>query len=538
MSLLSQWKQSGLGRPHRLAAHRLVALGLSAALLAACAGPPTPPPTATAPSPVVPEIVETGPTPLAIDREAFAAPPPRPEAATVIALLLPLSDPRDDVRELAAALFNAAQLALFDAGDTNLVLALHDTGGTEAGAANAVQAALAGNAELIIGPLFSTSVRAVSPYLQGRDVAALAFSNNTDVAGDNVWLLGFLPEDNIERIVMASIAQGLTRFAALVPEGQYGARTLDALKLRIDRYGGTLVDTRSYPPDAKEMFEPVRQLARFERRQQAHAAEMERLRQQARQLAPPGTPDDRLFTALGDRAPELVSAFETLKLSETLGEIPYDVVFMPEGGLNLRNLAPLLPYFDIDPRLVKFIGTGLWDDPSLAKEPPLHGGWYAAPEADKYDVFASRYRQIFGGPPPRLAGLAYDGVSLAAMLRQINPEAPFDTNLLTDPNGFAGVDGILRLTENGRNERGLAVLEITAGKARTVSPAPRSFVDHDRRLNAAMALAESLQHQQGAPHEQPDEQPEDTGADSAAPAPPLSEAAPTGPAPSPAAIQQ
>ena len=68
---------------------------------------------------------------------------------------------------------------------------------------------------------------------------------------------------------------------------------------------------------------------------------------------------EAVFKLLGDDAPELVSAYEALALVETLGDIPYDAVFMPEGGLALRNLAPLLPYFDIDPRRVKFIGTGL-----------------------------------------------------------------------------------------------------------------------------------------------------------------------------------
>ena len=441
---------------------------------------------------------------LAIDAQDFAPPPPRPPNTTVIALLLPISDPRENVRNLAAAMFNAAQMALFDAGRHNLVLALHDTQGTPEGADYATRAALAGGAELILGPLFSTSVTAAAPYLRNRNVIALAFSNNIAVLDENVWLMGFLPEQNINRIVATTIAQGLTRFAALVPEGNFGVRTLAALRNSIALYGGTLVETQIYPPDGKDMFVPVRQLAHFDSRKLAHATEMQHLKAEARQLVPSDTPEDEIFNALGTRAPELVSAYETLQLSETLGDIPYDVVFMPEGGLNLRNLAPLLPYFDIDPKLVKFIGTGLWDDPTLSKEPPLHGAWYAAPEARNYEIFARRYRHFFGAPPPRLAGLAYDGVALVAQLQRINggnaggannidaADAALQRELLTNPNGFVGVDGIFRFLRNGENERGLAVREITASRSRQISPAPNSFVEHSRRRRAALALAQSL----------------------------------------------
>lgn len=431
--------------------------------------------------------------PIPIDFGAFPDPPMRPLGAVTIGLLLPMSDARDNVRNLASDLFNAAQLAVFDAGQGEIVLRLHDTKGTPEGAAYAAKAAIAAQADILVGPLFSTSVAAIAPLLVGRNIPALAFSNDRSARADQVWLLGFMPEQNIDRVVVETISQGLTRFGVLVPEGRYGEAMLAQVSARITRFGGEVVQAESYPEDAKGMFDPVRRLAHFERRKQAHADELARLTSEARRLAPANTADAELFTALGSIAPELVSAHETLKRVETLGEIPYDVVFVPEGGLALRKLAPLLPYFDIDPKLVKFIGTGLWDDPSLSQEPPLHGGWYAAPDRKLWAGYQSRYELLFARPAPRLSSIAYDAVSLAARLAVMNKSAPFARTLLTDPNGFAGLDGILRLTEDGLSERGLAVQEITAKAPRTVSPAPRSFVEHDRRMRAALALAESLQ---------------------------------------------
>ena len=181
-------------------------------------------------------------------------------------------------------------------------------------------------------------------------------------------------------------------------------------------------------------------------------------------LAPPNTPSENLFDSIRDIAPELVSNYEALKRVETLGEIPYDAVFMPEGGLALRNLAPLLPYFDVDPRRVKFVGTGLWDDPELGQEPPLHGGWYAAPDAALWRKFSDHYADKFQTRPARLASIAYDAVALAARLSAVHATAPFRPETLTDPNGFAGIDGILRLTPNGLAERGWPCMKSGARK--------------------------------------------------------------------------
>ena len=268
---------------------------------------------------------------------------PRPAGAVIISLLLPMSSTDENVRTLANTLLQAAQLALFDVARPQLLLRVQDTGGTPVGAQTAARAALAAGTDLIVGPLFATSVQAVAPVLANARVPALALSNDRSVASKNIWLLGFIPEDNIDRAIAQTIGQGLTRFGALLPEGAFGERLGRTLDERIARYGGELVQVETYPPDAPGMFEPVKRLAQYETRRAAHGEEMARLEAEATLLAPPDSPSENLFDSIRDIAPELVSNYESLKRVETLGEIPYDAVFMPEGGLALRNLAPLLP---------------------------------------------------------------------------------------------------------------------------------------------------------------------------------------------------
>jgi len=138
-------------------------------------------------------------------------------------------------------------------------------------------------------------------------------------------------------------------------------------------------------------------------------------------------------------------------------------------------VAPVLAVRGMDPRQVKYLGTGLWDVQNIWREGALLGAWYAAPPPEARGDFEKRFNDAYGKRPPRLATLAYDAVALVGALSS-NPNGPdFSSNAITNPNGFAGLDGIFRFTPDGQAQRGLAVLEITRDGIKTVSPAPTSF---------------------------------------------------------------
>ena len=99
----------------------------------------------------------------------------------------------------------------------------------------------------------------------------------------------------------------------------------------------------------------------------------------------------------------------------------------------------------------------------------------AAPEPNADNTFNDKYRATYGAPAPQLASLAYDAVSLIALLSNGEPYHRFTTTALMDPNGFAGVNGIFRFNADGTSERGLAVLEVQQDGFHVVSPAPRTF---------------------------------------------------------------
>ncbi len=87
-----------------------------------------------------------------------------------------------------------------------------------------------------------------------------------------------------------------------------------------------------------------------------------------------------------------------------------------------------------------------------------------------------RYSARFGGTPSRLASLSYDAMLLAVSVAGANwkPGQAFPAQVLADPQGFAGIDGIFRF-RNNIAERGLEVQQVTPGGFVTVSPAPAAF---------------------------------------------------------------
>lgn len=424
--------------------------------------PETPPPTAPTPGPTapgagaVPSLLPylTGrPSPDA--PPPFAEPPPAPprtEGSVRVALLLPLSGPN---AVLGRAMLNAAQLAVFDWADERFELVVHDTGVTAESAQRAAQNAVSDGAGLILGPLLAGSVRAVAPIARPAGVPVVAFSSDRTVAAPGVYLMGFLPEAEVRRVVGYARGRGVTRFAALVPDNDYGAAVVGALRQVAGAAGATVGRVQYYNPAASDFAPVVRQLADYDSRRQA-------LLEQKKALQ--GRDDEVSRRAL-----------ERLERHHTLGEVPFDALLVPDGGQRLQALAALLPFYDIDPAKVRMLGTGRWDEPGLGAEPALVGGWFAAPSPESRAVFEKRYRDVFKTKAPRLATLAYDAAALAAVLGKAESGDKFSIAALTQPGGFWGSDGIFRLRADGTAERGLAVLQVLPQGTRVVSKPPEAF---------------------------------------------------------------
>jgi branched-chain amino acid transport system substrate-binding protein len=335
------------------------------------------------------------------------------------ALILPLSAP-GNAGIAGQAMRNAADMALAEFNAPNIQLLVKDDAGSVDGARQAAQQALNEGAEIIIGPLFAQSVTAVGQVARARNVPVIAFSTDANVASPGVYLLSFLPETDVQRIVQYSSSVGKRSYAALIPDNPYGTVVEAAFRQDVGRRSGRIVALERYPHDKAAMAAPIKTVAGAA----AHA----------------------------------------------------EALFIPDGSDAVPDVVQQLAGDGVNMKRLQLLGTGLWgDDPRINATPALDGGWYAAPDPSGYRNFANRYAARFKQQPVRTATLAYDAVALIAALVKTQGAQRFSPEILTNPSGFSGIDGLFRFRSDGTNERGLAVLRVTPSGPQVVAPAPRSF---------------------------------------------------------------
>ena len=385
--------------PLQLLTKRLCAGGLLA-LLAACSN--------------TSELLSSNPPPAAPPQEQAAI----GVGAVRVGLILPLSA-GGNAGTVALSMKNAAEMALVEFNSPNVQLLVKDDGGTSGGAQQAAQQVLAEGAEIIIGPLFAHSVGVVGAAARQRGVPVIAFSTDASVAAPGVYLLSFLPESDVDRIVEYAIASGKRSFAAMLLEGAYGNVVEGEFKQVVSRKGARIVALERYALDPVRMQAPAKLVA-----QAARGA---------------------------------------------------DAVFVPEGPEVVPLVVQTLIAAGLDTRRVQLLGTGMWDDPRIFNDARLHGGLYAASDSTGFRNFSVRYRQRYNRDPERISTQAYDAVALVAALVKTQGPQRFSEQVLTSASGFSGIDGLFRFRTDGTNERGLAVMKVGPTGGQVVSPPPRAF---------------------------------------------------------------
>lgn len=345
----------------------------------------------------------------------------------IVGLLVPAGSENPQTEQLALSLIKAARLAQSDISGAEIDLRIYETSGTEAGAQVAATAAIADGAEILVGPLFSAEAAAVRPLAAAEGVPVISFSNNAAVAGGGVYVLGVTYASVANRLVAFAGGRGLRGVAVVHPAGIDGESGRDAVRTAVTAAGATFAGAHAYSLNVDGIVAAGGQIARQVRAKGANVI---------------------IFTDT------------------------------PTGGLGFITAS--LRAAGLGESAYQFIGLTRWDSSAEAlAQPSLAGGWFALPDPLLSAQFDTRYRTAYAEEPHELSGIAYDAIAaVGAMLhdaRLRGNNQPFSPARITDPAGFAGVNGIFRFLPDGTNERGLAVMQVSAGAATMVDPAIRSF---------------------------------------------------------------
>ena len=346
-----------------------------------------------------------------------------PTAPVPVALLVPAGSSNSGDALLAQSLENAAKLAIADLDGVTIDLRVYPTAGDPATAQASALQAVDDGAKIILGPVFGEAANAAATAVAAKNVNVLSFSNNTTIAGGNLFVLGPTFDNTANRLVAFARANGKDGIMSVYSKNSSGQIGNMAIENAIASQGARAAGSVGYEFSQEGVIAAVSQITL--------------------------TADQNLADAL----------FLT---SNTSGALPLPTQLLPESGLS--------------PETTQFIGLTRWDIPAQTLElPGVQGGWFALPDPALTDQFQSRYAQAYGGLPHPIGGLASDGIAaIGALVKSGNADA-LTASALTQGAGFQGVNGIFRLRKDGTNERGLAVATIRDKKVVIIDPAPKGF---------------------------------------------------------------
>ena len=361
-----------------------------------------------------------------------------------VGILLPLSGKN---KELGQSLLNAATMSLFE-NDTNdnIELIVFDAKDNQFGATSAIAEAASKGVKIIIGPVFSNSVEAIADKIKSEKMVALSFSNNMDLANKNgIFLMGFMPEQQIEKIVSYSISQGRNNFSVIAPNNQYGIKIANIFKEVVQRKDGNFVISEFYLNNKELDKAAARVVNSF-------------------------------------IVPERLSNRKKGDIGLKEGDKVYsDTILIPESGATLFKIVDYIKKSNVNERDFQFIGTSQWDEIATLNDPNLIGSWFAAPDFHQYKNFEKRYYKTYGKFPVRISSIAYDAIG--AIINLVNQTgnkkltADDFINYSSPKNGFEGIDGLFRFLPNGLVQRNLAVLEVDNGEFR-IADSPSIFLKY------------------------------------------------------------
>lgn len=346
-----------------------------------------------------------------------------PRAAVPVALLVPRGSGNAGDDTLAQALENAARLAIADLDGVRIDLRVYGTGGKAGQAQQAALQAVNDGAKIILGPVYAEAANAVAVAVAPKSVNVLSFSNNTSIAGGNLWVLGPTFDNSARRLVSYASRQGKRRIVVLHSNDVSGEAGLQAIQRAASGTGAALVGSVSHEFSQQGVVNAVPQVA-------------------ATLKANNG---DTLFLT-----------------ANSAGALPLFAQMLPEAG--------------VGPDVAQWVGLARWDIPAQTPQlAGLQGGWFAMPDPEMTMRFVSRYQSAYGVPPHPIAGLSYDGIAAIGALIKAGKANALTGAALTQGAGFQGTSGIFRLRGDGTNERGMAVAQIRNRQVVVIDGAPRSF---------------------------------------------------------------
>ncbi len=215
---------------------------------------------------------------------------------------------------------------------------------------------------LILGPFRREILLDIKPIAKSKFIPILTFSNDISLRENNIWSLGFSPEEQVESVISCALSYGYKNFGLVAPDNLYGriitSASIDLISdYKNNKYDKILLNNNQINNKSK-LFSILKKFLRFNENQTQHTR--------------------------------------------------FDTILIGGSKEFILEIAPLLAFFNVDSKYVKILGTEKFNTKEIKNEPSLEKAWFPAIVSKNEKDFRLYWQKIWGDDVNYFSNAGFD----------------------------------------------------------------------------------------------------------------------------------
>ena len=250
----------------------------------------------------------------------------------------------------------------------------------------------------VIGPFTREVLLKIKPLAKRENLPILTFSNDIAMLENNVWSLGFSPEEQVESVISCALIHGYKKFGIIAPDNLYGKiisrKSIDLISRDKKNYNSFILLSNKDLNDKTQLYSIIRRFLQYSETQETHTK--------------------------------------------------FDAILLGGSKEFIMEIAPLLAFFNVDSKYVKILGTETYNNREIKNEPSLKKSWFPIIFSKNNHQFKMLWKDIWEETNDYFSNAGFDAGMIAIdYINNLENKIQFFTNveglvtgLIFDNNGY------------------------------------------------------------------------------------------------------